>query len=80
VAVVIASPERAKQSHKNSCRGLIHQTRILMMRLPGCARNGGLLRFARKDKGTRMIVTFPLVARNDFVITLIAFILVTCNN
>jgi hypothetical protein len=69
VTVVIASPERAKQSHKKSYRGLIHQARILIMRL---------LRFARNDTGTgeiaaslrssqrlRRIATLPSVARND---------------
>ena len=32
--LVIASPEGAKQSHKKSCRGLIHQTRTIIVRLP----------------------------------------------
>ena len=60
--LVIASPEGAKQSHKKSCRGLIHQTRTIIVRLPRFARNGRLPR--------------PFRARNDIVKIYIAFILV----
>jgi len=36
---VIARSEATKQSHKENCKGLIHQIRTLMMRLPRSLRS-----------------------------------------
>ena len=56
-SLVIASPEGAKQSHKKSCRGLNHQARTIMVRLPR--------RSARNDNLLYEIAALPTVVRND---------------
>jgi hypothetical protein len=70
VTFVIASPERAKQSHIINCH-CEEQSDVAIstffMRL---------LRFARNDTGTGVIAALLTVARNDNVIIFSTFVLV----
>ena len=61
---VIASSERAKQSHIINCRGLIHQTHLIMMRLPNS------LRLLAMTYAMRLLRSLRSLAMTDNYITL----------